>query len=301
MSAATTKTCLLILLLASIACLKGLCQATSSLPLTYQLKAYTILQECDSKGNELAGRAPVSLPVGARFTITRPIKDSKSNYIIQFWDWSIPEIKVPDNLRSKNGKLYLADNTTEFLINEKPLPSTTLDSILDSNYYSYNYDPTTGIERYFLISSDILAISATPLVALVSPVAGAVVMPFKFRPTTGDFTKDITFSGMGGIAFNLAHEQKHTASFLLGLGITSVALTPKNSTATETVDRAAITLSFASLYQWNRLQIGLLIGADFLGEGSDSWKYNRKAWLAAGVGFNVFKPESTDAKNTSSQ
>ncbi|WP_187317441.1 hypothetical protein [Hymenobacter sp. BT190] len=125
-------------------------------------------------------------------------------------------------------------------------------------------------------------------------------MPFKFRPQNGDFTKDITLSVLGGISVHPGRRTEHAFSLLVGVGITSVTLTPKNSLVTENRDQAAITPSVCGLYQWERLQVGVLLGTDILGEGSASWRYNKKRWFAAGIGFSIFKPEDASAKDAGS-
>ncbi|WP_345054977.1 hypothetical protein [Hymenobacter glaciei] len=267
--------------------------AGNPLPLTYRLKAYTMLQECDQTGNKL--NKPMTTVVGgAKFTLTQPQKNAAGNYILEFWDWNVdPAVK---NLRLDAAGNQLSTGTATPLS-----PDLQAKKAASSNYFEFNYDATTGNSRFFLISDAQLASSAEALVNSFSPNVGAVVMPFKYRPQTGDFTKDITFSGMGGISWNVHQQTHHTVSGLIGVGITSVTLTPKNSTSTENTDRAAVTLSFAALYQWERLQLGILVGADYLGEGSASWVYNKKHWLAAGIGFNIFKPETNDAKDTGKQ
>jgi hypothetical protein len=267
------------------------CQAADPLPLVYRLKANTLLQECDDKG--APGTMPQhAAPAYARFTLVNPQKNSDGFYIMQFAQWT-PLNGLPEDLRTTDSGVTLTKNGV-------PAAASPADKhAFDTSYYfDLNYNAYTGAERYFRISSEQLDTSAEPLAAAATPIVGAMVMPFKFRPQTGDFTKDVTLSGMGGASFSLNRSIHHSLGVLVGLGITSATLTPNNSKLTETQDRSAITLSFGTLYQWDRLQVGLLLGTDILGEGNASWRYNKKVWYAAGIGFNIFNPEEAKAKST---
>lgn len=271
--------------------------AADAIPLVYRLRADTQLQECDASGNK-AGMLLRTAPADAHFTIIKTQKDADGNYLIQFAEWE-PLNSVPKNLLTTGSNNFTASGQAVTVDeNNAPLtPQKIRESVDYSYYFNFNYDPSTGLDRYFLISQAQLDARANILAARFTPTAGAVVMPFKFRSQSGDFTKDITISGMGGISWHPGRRTEHALSLLFGVGITSVTLTPRNSLVTENRDQAAITPSLCLLYQWERLQIGALLGTDILGEDNPSWRYNKKHWLAMGIGFSIFKPEDTAAKD----
>ncbi|AHJ95740.1 hypothetical protein Hsw_0145 [Hymenobacter swuensis DY53] len=223
--------------------------------------------------------------------------------MIEFAEWT-PLNGVPKRIRTIAPDSFTTNNVNGQKIttsDSKAISKADIqESVDESYYYTLNYDPATGLDRYFLISADQLAASAAVLAARFTPTAGAVVMPFKFRPQNGDFTKDITLSGMGGASWHPGRRTEHSLSLLIGIGITSVTLTPKNSLVAENREQAAITPSLCLLYQWERLQLGALLGTDILGEGSASWRYNKQRWFAAGIGFSIFKPEDATAKDAGS-
>ncbi|MCR5887923.1 hypothetical protein LRS06_09050 [Hymenobacter sp. J193] len=278
------------------------CKADDPTPtsLSYRLKASTLLQECNDQGVALAAPS-IIIPVGAKFSIAK--KQPDGSFIISFWEWSPKDSQGKDNLRLKGLRLtndynlLNADGTPQPA--DKDLQEKNLNLTQTQNYFRFNYNAFTGTKRLFLITAEQLAMSADALVSYLNPTAGALVMPFKYRPRMGDFTKDITFSGLGGFSFHPYRRSDHAVSLLLGVGIASVTLTPDNSTVTESADHAAISLSLAFMYQWERLQLGILTGRDYLGQTSETWKDNKKVWLAAGIGFNIFSPESTEVKGGS--
>ena len=272
------------------------CRADDSMPLVYRLTASTLLQECDAAGR---GTMPLhTAPAEANFTIVKTEKIGGDKYIIQFARWARPT-GLPVDLRVVERKdLTSADAFYTSDGNALPVSSQTREAFYDSYYFDLNYNPSTGQERYFLISVAQLAASADVLAPSFIPIGGALIMPFKFRPQSGsDFTKDVTFSGMGGAAWTMGNRNDRSLGGMLGVGITSVTLTKENSTVTETQDRAALTFSIAALFQWQKLQVGLVGGWDILGAGNAAWTYNKKPWLAAGIGFSIFKAENATAKS----
>lgn len=243
-----------------------------------------------------------SAPATAKFTIVN-IKPTKAgDYIIQFARWNRPaNLAVDLRVKPRTTDPASVDvfYTAQGIVRQADkVTAEERTAFYDSYYFDLNYNAETGLERYFLISLAQLAASASPLAPSFIPISGALIMPFKFRPQNGsDFTKDVTFSGMGGAAWTMGNRNDRSVGFMLGIGITSVTLTKENSTVTETQDRAALTFSGATLFQWQKLQIGLVGGWDILGAGNASWAYNKQPWLAAGVGFSIFRTDDAVAKS----
>ncbi len=249
-------------------------QVESSIPRNYQLMATTLLNQCNATAST-EGYDMVSIPGGSRFTIVNryivvkqendKTKKEETFYVIRFWHW--------------NGK----------------------DSTEKNNNFYFDLDSNKAI--YFRLTPEDLAFYAVEYVRRWTPVAGTLAYPFKIRPQGKlTFSKDVALTGLGGIRRNFGASGIQSLSFTIGIGLSSVTLDSLNTSGSilKTSERASITIPFSCIYQWEKLQIGLTCGFDFLSaESNDNWIYHGKPWIALGVGFAIFSSESTEIKDDS--
>lgn len=259
-------------------------QVESSIPRNYQLSATALLYQCTAEANTKDFPNMVSVPSGARFTIVnrititkektdtidkKPVKTATEEifYVIQFWKWNGDD----EDSKQKNDKYY--------------------------------QNPKTGAYIYFRLTPENLEFYATEYLKRWTPVAGTLAYPFKFRPQGNlTFSKDVALTGLGGFRRNFGASGAQSFSFTLGIGLSSVTLDSLNTRGSilQSSERAAATIPFSVIYQWERLQFALTIGIDVLSaESNDNWIYNRKPWFALGVGFAIFSSESTEIKDDS--
>lgn len=250
---------------------------------SYELTSDLVLTECDSKG---VAKTAAALPAGEspdkycsegwRFVVLEAI--DQDNYVLSFFDWY---------------------SDTELAANAKErswfLGSITMDAGAKSMAELYNYDmsrPKGLRERFFRITKDQLMNAAIPLPQRFAPIFGAIVLPFKYRPQTGLLSKDLALGAVGGVQFR--SRSNTSAALVFGATLSSVTLDSASTdfNVKERTERAALSVPLGLLLQWDKLQVGLLTGWDFLFDGNpDKWCYQGKPWLSLGVGIAVFTAE----------
>ena len=236
------------------------------------------LEVCDGKGKALAGITGFrTAQAGARFSISDSLTD---HYIIRFWKWTSDEEEgYQQTVKQADAQLL----TDQARVARSRSRTNTLRT-----------DLATGTELFFKLEKKDLEPYAVPLFARFSPLVGASVLPFKLRPETGEFTKDLTLSGMGGFRIRPRRKDSFSVGALLGVGITSVSLDSLNTEGRvlEPSDRSAITLSTGLVVQWERLQVGLFMGWDHLNKSDRRlWVHQGAHWLALGIGVSIFSED----------
>jgi hypothetical protein len=236
----------------------------------YQLKASSILVECNINGDSIS---KYSVKAKLKFTIEDETSDF---YIIRFWDFDTTGVNA--TLKKPVLEIQTLNSTNK-------LP----------NYLQYNVNPTNNKTRYFRINKNMLDFYAKPIVPKYSSAFGTVTTPFKYRPSKSDFTKDLTLSGMGGVRRHIDASGRHSLIGLVGIGLSSVTLDSFNTDGKVNLssDKAAITLSFSLVYQYEKVQFGLVGGFDYLPKRSvENWAYQGKFWIGFGVGYSIFSSEA---------
>lgn len=245
--------------------------------LSHQLIVDFPMQVCDevgTPGTKAEYRTPKS---GSSFSICGSTSD---HYIVRFWKWT--EAERPE-----------VQGISKWIRNEDRLTQRTETAKALNN--KFRTDTTKDKELFFLIRKGDLATYAVPLYSRFSPFAGASVLPFKLRPQTGEFTKDLTLTGLGGIKWRPKRKDSFSVGALFGVGVTSVSLDSLNTEGRvlEPSDRAAITLSTGLVMQWERLQVGVFMGWDHLNKADRKlWVHQGAHWLAVGIGVSIFSEES---------
>lgn len=254
----------------------------------HKLIGEAILQECDINGSE-KGFDPIVVPSGSKFTIVGvKTVGEQEYYIIRFWAWDTTGI---NNINSKNA--FQIDT----VLSKK-------DITIRENYSKaakYNYDFSRPVEnlRFFRIQKSTLEFYATEIVSRWSPSIGSIALPFKYRYQSGEFKKDLSIASMGGIKMQINSKRTASFTFLVGVGISSVGLDSLNTKGKvlETQDRSAVSLSAGIVYQWDRLQIGIFTGNDWLTTpNKDNWSYQGKNWLSIGIGVSLFSEDKAAKK-----
>lgn len=158
----------------------------------------------------------------------------------------------------------------------------------------------------------------------IYPTGGVLTMPVKLRfpqelDQNGnnkslkerlDFTTDFTIGATGGLKLQISKYRSDYMAFVLGAGLGVVSVNAETTDSTITTDGtklSAWTVAGGLIFELeigsnNNLQLGLLIGGDFLNRsvGSD-WIYHGKPWMSFGVGYSLFNVENKKAKGPISQ
>lgn len=128
---------------------------------------------------------------------------------------------------------------------------------------------------------------------------GAYTIPFRLRSLGGsdfDFESSLSLQANLVFGFGSIYSEVSFIDVSIGIGITSINLTSKNSVVTEERTATAYTISGGMLFKFTpSANIGIYYGVDLLGKTDSEvkWKHDGKGWL--GIGINVsFDVISTD-------
>lgn len=285
-----------------------ICQTSIQIGEYYVFKVTTQMYQSDVNGHiPEADSIDVLSPVGGKFLVVNETSDS---YVIQFSEWEVAgKYKGKHELNFRNQvfkanqynfvkpinnydpKLRTLNNDiTPNLVNT----STFKDSIKGNRIRIDTNIKAANNVKFFVVRKnnfDKKIVSIDEYSKWVA-TSGTLVFPFKLRPQTGDFTKDITISGVVGFGYKF--NKNNILNLILGIGLASVTLDSLNTggKVNKSSDRAAMSLSSGLVYQYKQIQLGLIVGWDFLNRSTrDNWIYNDKTWISIGVGINIFKTD----------
>jgi len=257
--------------------------AQESPELHYRFKVGIALEECNASGKK-NGNVDTP-PDGSSFTIAGTV--DADTYIIRFWRWNTTGSSAANDKTANK----LTEN------DRKALERRSL-------YERFNVLPGTPITtiRYFLLPKASLAMFAQVLAPKYTPLLGAAVLPFKLRPQRGDFTDDLTLTGMAGWNLSFKRNKEHGIALVVGLGLAKVEVDSATTRGEfdEVTQLSAISPSLGLVYHWHRMQIGVFSGADWVARAQGKvWIYQGKPWLAFGIGAAIFNSESAVDKEKS--
>lgn len=136
--------------------------------------------------------------------------------------------------------------------------------------------------------------------------AGTVLIPVKLRFDEFQFSKDITLGPYFGMKWLMSNYRPNYFSLGVTTGITSVTLSQRNTNSSfvaETQDVAAFTLAIGGILEFNKVQLGLFGGWDWINgnigsENGINWAYQGEPWLSIGLGYSIIsRPSPGKAKN----
>ncbi|SDG04415.1 hypothetical protein SAMN05421827_10324 [Pedobacter terrae] len=128
---------------------------------------------------------------------------------------------------------------------------------------------------------------------------GFLTLPIKARfgnkkaPFT--FEEKINFGISAGVKWQHVNTVYSASNLLGGISVGGVKLDKDNSAA-------AISLSAGYMYQYDKFQIGIFTGLDFIDKSRGiDWGYQGKPWLGFAIGFSLFGESKTSASNDQTQ
>ncbi|MDQ0636779.1 hypothetical protein QF042_000344 [Pedobacter sp. W3I1] len=128
---------------------------------------------------------------------------------------------------------------------------------------------------------------------------GFLTLPIKARfgnskaPFT--FEEKINFGISAGVKWQHVNTVYSASNLLGGISVGSVKVDKDNSAS-------AISLSVGYMYQYDKFQIGLFTGLDFIDKsGTVNWGYQGKPWLGFAIGFSLFGENKTSASTDQTQ
>ena len=268
---------------------------------TYRFNLPVPLHECEFTGSELS-QSITYAPGGSRFYAlgAGPNEDKVERIRIQFLNW-VPNV--------------IPDSTAVGLRGQKVSDEALLQRQEENRkYMTFNYgrgtlNPQAGDHPLvFCIEKSLFDRMTTRTYdkgfSTLDLAAGVLILPIKLRAGAGqpfDFSKDVTIGTVAGPRMRISETREAYISLLGGAGITAVSLTPENTggKVTTATDRAAVTLSLGPMFEFNRFQVGIMVGWDRISNpNQDDWRYQGKHWFSIGLGYSLLSaPPSPPASN----
>jgi len=175
-----------------------------------------------------------------------------------------------------------------------------------SNWYSkatYTDNPKAAKfnDKIFELPSEFFNKITTPLYSRYKGTSvGVYTIPFRLRGIDDDFDFESSLSLQANLVagFGKRTSENSWIDLSLGIGLTGVNLTSKNSDVTEQTTASTCTISSGIVLKPSKVaNIGLFIGWDNLGANDKdvNWKFNGDMWLGLGINinFNTIKTDQT--------
>jgi len=126
---------------------------------------------------------------------------------------------------------------------------------------------------------------------------GAMTIPMKIRfgKKTNRRTlveEKLNIGLTPGLKFQISSRKEQSITLMANIGVSNVRTSTDTFNAgyvPSSDNEPALSGAFGLMYQYEKFQIGVLSGKDWLlSDGAPSWKYQSKQWLGIGIGFSFF-------------
>jgi hypothetical protein len=130
---------------------------------------------------------------------------------------------------------------------------------------------------------------------------GALIIPFKFRPTKTLFTNNLNLGS--SVYFQYQINKNFSHGVVAGISLSSVTLDSlsTNFKIKTNTDRPAFTPSLSYVISYKNISFTTGLGVDLINKTSvveKSWIFNGKPWIGFGIGINLFNSGSVPANKT---
>ena len=128
---------------------------------------------------------------------------------------------------------------------------------------------------------------------------GAYTVPIRIRDLGGqnfDFESSLSLTANLVFRWGSRYKDYSWLDVSVGIGISSIDLTPENSLVTENRTTSALTYSLGVVFKpSSNTSVGIFTGADHLGlaDNSVNWVYDGQVWLGIGIGINFTDLQSS--------
>lgn len=232
-------------------------------------------------------------------------------------DIVVEEVNLID--KTKPIKKYIAQRNTKFTVYEiiekkllvkfwiyGEIDSTIVELKIKTGYDYISFD-TDG--KYFLMDLEEFNKKTSEYNGSNhSVIWGFSTLPIKLRFSGEDrpFLYETGFSlGINaGYEYQFKSRTKQSIGVLLGIGVSTIAITPEslNDPEAESSTAGAFTPSLGFVYSFESFQIGLFSGYDIIpGPIGEKWVYRNSPWLGLGLGFTIFQKNKTTNTSTQTQ
>ena len=123
---------------------------------------------------------------------------------------------------------------------------------------------------------------------------GVLTLPYKARMSSDNLSFDTEFSLNTTLNLRFYNSPDNTFSYnvLFGSGIGNVGLNTSNASGLdqdEAIDAATLSFLTGLMYEYNKIQVGLYIGKDFINnQDIYQWEGNGNTWFGIGIGYGLF-------------
>jgi hypothetical protein len=249
---------------------------------------------CKIDGADLDESSPLSGPANAKFFVLGDAKDKAGFSVIQYLNWYKTET---DSI-----KIFDRANFESFNFSS-PTPQSVA---ISKNNRVASSDIDIKERLYFAVrKSDLEKLSTVYHVASLKTIQfslGFITMPVKMRLKNFDFSDQFSIGATAGVKWRISNRNENYLHVLGGVNIGVIDIDSTNSNPVKEDVRkslpaknvAVLSPAGGLVVSFSGAQIGLFFGVDYLGKSNRdkfNWIYNKKLWMAFGVGFNLFSSD----------
>jgi hypothetical protein len=226
------------------------------------------LSECDLKGKIIEDEIIPSYP-NCKFTLIDEIDDY---VIIKCWSYKKDSLlyKIYNKKDGEYGEVqkYFRLSKNDFLNKARKFRNTIIPSLWGVSGKSIDF------------------------------TAGVLFLPIKLRHSPEfEFSKDVSLGSFIGAKTRISHYKPNFVSLGVSVGISALTLNSTNSTLLpdKPQDVAAFTYSWGAVFEFSKVQIGLLWGKDNISDYSkNGWHFQNQTWFSVGFGYSILSRPSKD-------
>ncbi len=182
-------------------------------------------------------------------------------------------------------------------------------------------DSWANDKLFFISAADFAPNTATVYPASNNFTWGFLTLPLKVRFDNNrhgifDFEQNLNFGLTLGAKHQFVSHENVSLNYLFGVSVVNAPLNdaspatpeiPATATTPEIPAKAAspattapaLSFSFGSMFQYDKFQIGLFIGKDFVGDNAYKFAYQGKPWIGIAIGVSLFGEGQTTATGQS--
>ncbi len=158
-------------------------------------------------------------------------------------------------------------------------------------------------DLYFAISMEDLSTRCSPYHGKGAKFSyGIVTMPYKMRFGNGaekyfQFSSNYNIGGTAGLRFAIPSRSMQSISVLGGISLSSFEVDSASTHGYQQnkLTAAALTPLAGVIYEYERYQVGVLLGWDILpGQLGRKWLYQGNTFMAVGIGVALFQPNKAE-------
>jgi hypothetical protein len=173
---------------------------------------------------------------------------------------------------------------TKISRSESGTETTDKDIVVKFDYVPPNIKKTVDVGTRYYLSKEIFNSYSVRFYSGLD--YGLLVIPFKLRFNPGSISPGTALGPY--IGYKLGSDSNLFTSIVTTLSLAGVSLNDVNSQNVKNV--LGLTYGGGVILNFNnKIQVGAILGADYIGEQGKDWNYQNKLWLSIAIGFTFLR------------